>query len=139
MKNPRFEWTEKNYRHVGPHLHILDNHNGEILTADDIIEMLNKFDEALYYMQIRFLQMNFNTNNPNMKITERYKYNKDAFPNEIMDTKNGYGSRHRLIDTRQACAIMNDYENVLRYREEEIAELKKENEELKKTMGIEVY
>lgn len=130
MKN-RFHNKDTEY----DFLQVYDKEKKDYLTGRDIINTLNHLNDELEYTRIRFLQTLFNTNNRDMKITERYTYN-DDFPHDIRDTKNKYGSYVRLIGLREACALLNDYENVLRYREEKINRLITCEEQLKPIKAV---
>lgn len=123
MKN-RFHNKDDTFEY----LQVYDVEKKDYLTGRDIINTLNHLNDEIEYMKIRFYQQSFNVNNASMKLTERYTYN-ETF-DEIRDTKNTYGSYTRIIGKKQACAILNDYENVLRYREEEINKLKQCSEQL---------
>lgn len=125
----RFKWVVKKTR-KGTFYFVQDIETDEILHCEDIINLLNKLYHDLNYLHLRFLNKEFNTKITDMKVTERYRYDEN-FPYHIKDTKNEYGQYSRLIDIKNACAIMNDYENMLRYREEEINKLNNKIQELK--------
>ena len=96
----------------------------EYYNIQQLLNLLNDLHNENNYLHLLSLRVMFDINVPdNFNITQRYELPKGS-DNYIFDTKHQYGSYSRMLGLQEICSMLNDYENVLRYRNEEIKDLK---------------